>query len=313
MLSVEYKAKAKRLWVEIKPNLHSAIIHRLVELEQLRPPTEPILIVSELVSPNIAEVLRRANLNFLDAAGNANLSFGDLQVFVTGKRRKISMPDLKRGRVLQRNGLVLVFAFLTDPELDRNPRNALLNQPLRRISEQAGLSLGSIGQIIGELEEQGYVIEESSRERLLIDRRKLLEKWMTGYTELLRPRLRLQKYRSPSSEWWRSARADPDNALWGGEVASAKMTDYLKPEIYTLYSKGLKHDFIIRNDLRVSQSGDVEVLRPFWGNLQYAKWDDCTHPLLTYADLIGSNIERNLETAQRVYDKFLRPVFYTNR
>jgi len=29
------------------------------------------------------------------------------------------------------------------------------------------------------------------------------------------------------------------------------------------------------------------------------------HPLLVYADLIASEIDRNVETAQRVYDRYL--------
>ena len=90
------------------------------------------------------------------------------------------------------------------------------------------------------------------------------------------------------------------------------MTGYLKPQVASIYTRSLGHDLILENDLRVDPNGDVEILTPFWRDLPNVSWEDCTHPLLVYADLCASGIDRNLETAQRVYDKFLRQILEAN-
>jgi hypothetical protein len=43
-------------------------------------------------------------------------------------------------------------------------------------------------------------------------------------------------------------------------------------------------------------------------SIPWATHEDCVHPLLVYADLIASEIDRNVETAQRVYDRHLRQI-----
>ena len=98
------------------------------------------------------------------------------------------------------------------------------------------------------------------------------------------------------------------NGLWGGEVAGAKLTAYLSPETATIYSDDFPGEFVLTYALYKDPAGKVEVLKPFWGPIPWATHEDCVHPLLVYADLIASEIDRNVETAQRVYDRYLRQI-----
>lgn len=88
-------------------------------------------------------------------------------------------------------------------------------------------------------------------------------------------------------------------------MAAAKLTGFLKPQIVTVYTRVQTNDLILDAGLRLDDDGDVELIDIFWGDWAHAVYQDCTHPLLVYADLLASNIDRNIETAQRVYDEYL--------
>jgi hypothetical protein len=122
----------------------------------------------------------------------------------------------------------------------------------------------------------------------------------------------VEHYRLPFPGWAEELSNVEGPGLWGGEVAGARLTGYLIPETVTIYAEYLPSDFIVKHDLRKDPAGRVEVLRPFWkGDHPYSP-ESCAHPLIVYADLMASEIDRNLETAQRLYEKYLRPLATSN-
>ncbi len=263
--------------------------------------------VCDHVTASQAEILRRNEVAFLDTAGNVSLDLPGLHLFVVGKGKPVITEATDPSRIFHRAGLKVIFAFLADPNLDKSPESALVNQTFRSIRLQTDVALGSIGTILGSLVESKYIIEDEGM-RFLVNRRQLFEKWVAAYMDRMRPKLLVQRYRSRGMGWWNNISSLGNGNYWGGEVAAAKLTGYLKPELATIYSRGEVRQFILEADLRQDPKGDVEVLKAFWGEWPHGVRENCVHPLLVYADLMASDIDRNIETAKRVYEQYLRDI-----
>jgi hypothetical protein len=62
----------------------------------------------------------------------------------------------------------------------------------------------------------------------------------------------------------------------------------------------------VQHRLRRDPIGDVEFLRRFW---KFDQWDEkklqTAPPLLVYADLVSTADDRNLETAEIIYEQYI--------
>jgi len=63
----------------------------------------------------------------------------------------------------------------------------------------------------------------------------MLQEWVTHYPITLRPKLNLGRFRADPERLQHTALA-PINAYWGGEPAAEKLTRYLKPAHFTIYT-----------------------------------------------------------------------------
>ncbi|TFG88208.1 MAG: hypothetical protein E4H16_05425 [Candidatus Atribacteria bacterium] len=305
-LKVTFKGKTIPFHVEVKRQLHRAAIERIIALKNDLQSTRALMLVSDHVTTAQAEILHQNGVAFLDTVGNACLILSGLHLFVTGKAKKINEIS-NTAPLFHRAGLQVIFAFLTDPALDKNPESALLNKTFRNIKGQTGVALGSIGTTIGSLLESGYIVEENNL-RFLTNRKQLFEKWVAAYVDRLRSKLVIKRYRSKGNSWCNATQSPGEGNYWGGEVAAAKLTGYLKPELAAIYSRGQIQQLILNADLRLDPQGDVEILKVFWGDWPHGTLNDCVHPLLVYADLMASEIDRNMDTAKRIYDRYLRDI-----
>jgi hypothetical protein len=94
-------------------------------------------------------------------------------------------------------------------------------------------------------------------------------------------------------------------ACWGGEVAAANLTGYVKPAKVTIYTNEPFGELVLKNRLRKAEQGNVEILTPFW-NFKYELEDqDVVPPVLVYADLMATGDLRNIEAAGIIYEKYL--------
>jgi len=287
-------------------SLRLETVHRILSAGRDIPVSETFLVVADYVGAAQAELLRKEGMEFIDSAGNVFITIGGLYLFVTGKKPRRGAVKEHVTRQMTRNGLKLVFAFLTDVHRQGDTSQTLLNRPFREIAVAAGVSLGSVGPLMAEIRVRDYIAEDPEGRRMLVDRQRLAETWVIGYTELLRPKLLRQRYRAGRPQNWVNLDLARKDVFWGGEVAAAKMTGYLKPQVVTLYAAKDIRELILAWDLRVDAEGDVEVLETFWGDLPGSLVEDCVHPLLVYADLVASNEDRNIETSGRLYDTVLR-------
>jgi hypothetical protein len=253
------------------------------------------LIVAEYVNPNMADRLKEMDVAFMDTAGNAYLNEPPLFIFVKGNRPEGIPGRRTQTRAFQPTGLKVIFALLCQPPL--------INAPYRDIAKAANVALGTVGWVFTDLREAGYLIDMGGRGRRLADKKKLIDRWTTAYPEKLRPKLLLGRYMADQPEWWENAKLHNLQACWGGEVAAAKMTQYLRPQLVTIYTREKPAELILENRLRKDPNGNVEILKVFWEKEYNRPHPDLAPPLLVYADLLATGDARNIETAGIIYDQ----------
>ncbi len=278
-------------------------------------PGGALLLVTGCVSDKIGEKLRSAGIHFIDTAGNVFLTGKNQYLFVVGRRAKnedVNFWDKNQGRAFHPSGLKLIFNLLTDSELNAHkPGCALVEKPYREISQATGLPTSTVGWIMADLIHLKFIIQVSAGQRMLVDRVRLLDRWVQGYHERLRPSLLLGRYRPARSDWWQDAVLE--NGFWSGETAAARLTQSIKPQTTTIFGTLPSNEFILKHQLQKDPTGAVEVLKPFWApsNPEGSK-GGCVHPLLIYADLLSIDDDRTREVARIIYEHHIDPSIKTD-
>ncbi|HVY55195.1 MAG TPA: type IV toxin-antitoxin system AbiEi family antitoxin, partial [Thermodesulfobacteriota bacterium] len=214
---------------EVKARLTNPILGAVIY--RLRRFPRKGMIITDYVNPNIADKLRGEDIAFIDAVGNAYLKEPGLYIFIKGNKpgryrktgavetgeriQTIIAPTLQiepkffppalfageaRDQAFQPAGLKVTFAFLCDRKL--------VTAPYRKIAQVAGVALGTVGWVIRDLKAKGYVVEtrgeKERKHRRLVDRKKLLNKWVEEYNAKLRPALIIGRFTAPQDNWWRN-------------------------------------------------------------------------------------------------------------
>ena len=294
LLQIAMQGKETRYYVEVKTNVTKA--DKLLAVMRKADLHHPLLLVTKYINPQLAEELKQNGTEFIDTAGNAFLNQLPLYIFVKGNKPDIvKVPPFKR--TFKPAGLRVIFAFLCNPGLE--------NKTYRKIAAETGVALGTVDWIMKELKELRFLLDMGKRDLRLLQKEKLLQRWVTAYPEQLRPKLLLGRFRGEYG-WWQQKTLDPFRAQWGGEVAAAKLTQYLQPETITIYTTPQELDqLLIKNRLKRDQTGDIEILKRFWKLPEIWKHEDLVHPILMYADLLATGNERNIETAKMIYDQHI--------
>jgi hypothetical protein len=301
-IEIQANGKPYRYTAEIKR------IDRFAYLAEIKyrqnPNADPLLLVAQRITAELADKCRELDLQFIDAAGNAYLRQPGLFVMVKGQRQvaeEIETAEQQGKRAGTATNLRVFFALLCKP--------ALINAPYREINQVAGVALGTIGWVFYDLNARGY-LTGGKGERVLLERQRLAQEWVTNYPIKLRPKLNLKKFRAPTADWWKELDATQYGAQWGAEVAAAKLTGYLRPQTCTLYfhkENGKKNltRLIAENKLRADPQGDIEILDAFWDFAEDQPPPETVPPLLVYADLLITLDPRNLEAAKIIYEQYI--------
>ncbi|WP_113663998.1 type IV toxin-antitoxin system AbiEi family antitoxin [Pedobacter nanyangensis] len=263
----------------------------LVALQETKESFSDLIVIADIIYPTIKERLRELGINYADSAGNCYIRKGNWHFMVDGLRSEPLRPVLKE-KTFTKTALILIFHFLND--------SAYLNTTYRQIAEDYDTALGNVNKIINSLKEQGYV--QRTNEKLLVinNREKLLEEWVTGYHQKLKPTIFLGQFRFANEygKDWTKLPLGLQNQ-WGGEPAADILTGYLKPAELTLYTTEKKVDLIKKYKL-IPGNGNLFIYKKFW---KFPDKDLNVVPtMLIYSDLISTGDPRNLETARKLYD-----------
>jgi len=307
IVNLTFGKKQMRYFAEIKNNITKAYIALTAHRRNILP--GPMLLITDYVNNAMVEYLKEQKIEFIDAAGNAYLNQPPVHILIKGNKPEKKHAIGPTGQVFRPTGLKVVFTILCNTEA--------INKNYRLIAQAAGVALGNIGWIIADLKRLGIVIDMGKRGRRIVQKQRLLEHFVEEYPKKLRQQLLLGRF-AGDQDWWKRKNKDFGGFLWGGEIAAAKMGNYLKPQTVTIYLKqDLLNEFLLKNRLKKDAKGEVEILRIFWNfnkiadpNAQnIAGHKNLTNPILAYADLMATGIQRNIEAAKEMYEQYLKQCF----
>lgn len=300
VVQIEANGKRFRFLAEIKT------VDRAVALAAAKHQLEPYGNRGVLVAPYLTAELanhcrNELDLHFIDTAGNAYLRAPGLHIFVRGERPQ-ALPAMGTRGGGTATALRIVFVLLCKPDL--------LNAPYRAIVAAAGVALGAVGWVFFDLQGRGYITGGLRKHnRRLVEPARLLDEWVTNFPIKLRPKLNPRRFGAPDPGWWQKARL-PAGARWGGEVAAAKFTDYIKPATCTIYLDPQKAPeatatLVKQHRLRAAPQGNIEILDAFWNLEPEETQPDLVPPILVYADLMATLDPRDLEVAKRIREQYI--------
>lgn len=272
-------------------------------LDELKAKTKrPTLIIAKYITSEVALELRDNGINYLDVAGNCFIKYEELLLHIVGQKVH-KKEKTNQAKAFQEVGIKIIFNLLN------NPDNLQLSY--RELAELADVSIGSVSNIMNELEEQNFILKTKLK-RILKNKPALLERWVVAYQDVLRPRLLKKKMRFIKPDFtqtWRNLQLDNEEgiALWGAEPAAALLTNQLIPEVFSIYTTESWQNLGQKIGLVPDLNGKVEILQIFWKQDQVNN-KQTVPPLLLYADLIGSGFSRNNETAQIILKNELQHI-----
>ena len=281
------------LWKEIRVSSKGIVLQKVKELEKRI--DLPIIIISNYIALEVADEFKQNGINYLDGSGNSFIRNAELLVFISGQ--KTLNPILtNQARAFRESGIRLIFILLCNPDI--------IQLPNRRLSELSGISVGSVSNVLTELESLNFVLKVRGGRRLK-NLKLLLDRWIISYFDVLRPRLAIKRmdfeFAGDYIIWQNlPTQNSKGRVLWGGETAAALKTKNLSPKYFTLYTDQNWQEFA--RDLRLipNESGNFEILEIFWKDSDVGNIPGLVPELLIYADLVGSGVERNIQIANEI-------------
>ena len=298
-IEIELDNKREKFLIEVKNELRVSN-YWFHETSEKHKPLQTLLISQYIPKPLKDELKKRA-INYLEATGNCFIRTPDLFIYINDQPVKITRIPTE-GKLWKGTGLKFTFVMLQNPEI--------CNKSYREMASETGVSLGSIGGLLEELVNEGFLKKSSHNKEsnyFIENKNHLIEQWSQGYRANLRTKQRLGFFRfinKNNYKYWEGLKLI--GTSWGGENAGALMTNFLQPEKFTLYTQLKKMELMKAMQLVPDSTGNVEVLEQFWPGHNKENIENKTvPPLLAYADLITSYDSRNFETAQRIKSQYL--------
>ena len=288
--------------------------HLLLQLDRDRreAKSRPLLL-ADYLPPSLAERLVEAGVNFVDEAGNAYIHWpGKLYIRIHGARLK-RLREASVGRLSQPSGLQVVFVLLVEPRA--------VSMPYRELARASGVALGSIARVKQELKEKGYFEQKGRDEWLLTQKRKLLDFWLGGYGDLLRPKLVVGRFQPPERDLGQTLarvreEAEATRIAWAltGGFAADLLTHHFRGDQLGVFVSEWPAELTKSLKWLPSSHGPVTVLRQFSPLVVFTSKGSSeipvAHPLLVYAELVFQGRERELEAAKLIYDRYLAPLVH---
>lgn len=275
--------------------------YQLPHIEKLKKQHPNLLVVAENIYPKMKQELKQLGINYLETNGNVFFKDKGLFLWIECQVAKTTEKP-KTGRAFTKTGLRLIFQFLTNEDL--------INLTYREMAEATGVGFGNINIIMTDLKEQGFLVPLDKQNFLLARKKQLLEKWMIGYEQKLKPGLYIGNFRFVNEKdfiEWNVLELKQDRTWWGGEPGGNMLTNYLQPGRLTLYTLEKRAELMKNYKMVPDANGNIEVYQKFW---KYEEVKDAFVPtLLIYADLMLTGERRCIETAQKIWNEKLESKF----
>ena len=271
--------------VDVQKYLTTAALQKIIQNQW----AADMLLITEYVSPQQGEMLRNKEIQYADAAGNMFIRYPGVAILISNCAKPQRIEQQKSvGRAFSTAGLKLLFLLLTEPDA--------LNWSYRNLAQYSGVSLGSVGYIMADLQNSGHLIDADGK-LIWEDRHNTIGKWCDYYQDKLLPRIKKRCY----------AGTVPENyleypLLAGGESA-AEQLHLLKSRRLLAYRTGNINLCIAKNRWKEDIDGNIEIRTPFWPECRI--FDKIPY-LLIYADLLAEDDSRCTGIAGEIFNRFLR-------
>ena len=288
------------LVVEEKTSHLSPAVARDLIARLAPPPTPPLILFAPYVSGEMAAVLVPHGINFVDKVGNCYLNLGGSYVAHFEGRKPKRPLDAPGG--MRAAGFRLTFALLVEP--------TLLNSPTRDVAQAAGVSLGTVSNVLRRLEHDRVVVRTKSK-RQLVRPDDLVERWIAGYAETLRPRLLVGRFETPDrdpptlEDRVAGILGEARTWAWGGAAAAFRLTRHYRSDETVLHMNTASPDLLKRLKAIPHRSGRLIVVG-VPGPLAFrGRAPRTVHPLLIYTELVLTGSDRAREAASELRNRFL--------
>src|SRR5690606_4084812 len=279
--------------VEVKKEVKH---HQLLNILDYNNKFNNFLLVAERLYPKVKKELREHQVNYLEGNGNVYINKENLFLYIdTNKTEK---PQKGKGnRAFTKTGLKVLFQFLLEPQL--------INQTQRDIAEITNVALGNIPLIINGLLETNFILKLNKNEYVINNYVELLNKWIAEYEQTLKPTIFKQrvKFQKDNTDW-KNIQFKPEKTVWGGEPAGDIITDHLRPEKFTIYTKETNKDLMLNYKLIPDEEGNIWVYEMFWTNTPN---NNIAPKQLIYTDLMIAHDKRCTETAKIIFNEHIKP------
>lgn len=256
----------------------------------------PLLIIGVRINARSAAAFREAHIQYVDAGGNAYLTFGDVYIDIRGQGpKKLNdepIHSVQTGaNLFSARRAQVICALLTRPALGQTR--------LQDLADASGVSIGLVHDTLSQLQRAGFIGD--SRLRRSGD---LLELWAAAYSTGLGPTLALDSFVGDPSP----ARVLGTD-MWAMPAVSgeAAVSSYLgRQRTLTVYVDQLDPSLAVVNRWRrdPEKRPNVFVRRRFWSaELEFGQHDAKGQQLapwpIIYADLLASGEPRLAEVAKQ--------------
>lgn len=300
------------LAVELKrsdPISRIAIDHWIGRMEGSK--QEWILFASH-IGPQLGRYLREHRINFVDRNGNCHLSIDEGHVaYIEGRKRSTPVWE---SHGTGRAGYKILFALLASP--------GLVARPVREVAAASGASKTAASSVLNRLESEG-IIGATRHDRILLRPDDLLERWLNGYVDRLRPQLVFGRYEtriedpeeldrllkrelSTQGEGCFTEGLKTLRWAWGGTAAEHRLLHYYRGTTTIVHFDAPPETAAKRLGLAPARAGSVTFLG-VPGPLAFERSErNAVHPLLIYSELLASGEERARDAASRIKDRYLK-------
>ncbi|QLE54681.1 type IV toxin-antitoxin system AbiEi family antitoxin [Nostoc sp. TCL26-01] len=299
---------------EIKTGLTNDVIEQVAEYftnlgKRLKHGQRPLLVTHNLSSLVVEQLLEK-NIEFIDIEGNIYLNSPEIYIVV---RNQVSRNNTHKSLEITPATLQVMYALLKQPKFISIERDFD-----EKIADIAGVTPKTVKNTLKKLQELDYIRHKHGGYEI-IDYVKLLERWELGYSEKLRAKLLLGTFSPIGKRNFSEVEtdlkkyADVYGYLIGGELAASIITEYIRPISATLHlNKNVDERQIVVNlKLKPDAEGNVVLLQSI-GNDNYQKndfkasKDNLVNPLLIHAELVWTGNSRLKETAQIIYEQYIK-------
>jgi hypothetical protein len=286
---------------EKRSHLSQALVRDIIARASSRA-TRPLIVFAPYVSAEMGALLVSNGINFVDRAGNCHLDLGGNYIGHVEGRKPRRSTGLPSG--LRAPGFRIVFALLVEPDL--------LNAPARELARTSGVSLGTASNVLRRLEHDRIVVRTRSK-RHLVRSNDLMERWIAGYSDTLRPQLLVGRFQTPDQDppgleqRVAGILGEAETWAWGGAAAAFRLTKHYRSNETVLHMEAAAPDLPRRLKAIPHGSGRLIVLG-VPGPLAFrGQVPRTVHPLLIYSELVLTGSDRASEAASEIRSRFLAP------